>query len=222
MSDDGPLVIEVFGEGKTDVGLDPRNRQPTLGVLPILVHRLCGKPKNMRVRSSTRLHLERIDVKAGGGYRKKAERFRTLARQNNSAGAVFVIDSDGDLEKKQRDVTQGRDAGPADLPMAVGVAHPCVEAWLLADAGAIRRGIGLSSSPALPEDPEVLSPKKDNKQHPKPVLARAAGSRDRDLGAKEKDAIATAMNDMDLVRRRCPLSFAPFADEVDRHIRPLF
>jgi hypothetical protein len=39
---------------------------------------------------------------------------------------------------------------------------------------------------------------------------------------KEKDFIATAMNDMPLVRKRCPQGFAPFADEVENRIRPLF
>ena len=30
------------------------------------------------------------------------------------------------------------------------------------------------------------------------------------------------MNDMTVVRDCCPLGFAPFADEVERHIAPLF
>jgi len=36
------------------------------------------------------------------------------------------------------------------------------------------------------------------------------------------DKIAAAINDFAQLRARCPLGFAPFADEVDRQIRPLF
>jgi hypothetical protein len=53
-------------------------------------------------------------------------------------------------------------------------------------------------------------------------LARIAGSRKKELSAGEKDRIAAAMNDMELPRARCPLGFAPFADEVEDHICPLF
>jgi len=40
--------------------------------------------------------------------------------------------------------------------MAVGVAHPCVEAWLLVDSLAIARALGLSNSVVVPSNPESL------------------------------------------------------------------
>jgi hypothetical protein len=42
------------------------------------------------------------------------------------------------------------------------------------------------------------------------------------LSAAHKDSIAREMGDMELVERRCPISFAPFAHEVRQYIRPLF
>jgi hypothetical protein len=46
----GP-VIEIVGEGKTDRGRgDDQPAPPTDGVVPIFVHRLCNRPKTMRVR----------------------------------------------------------------------------------------------------------------------------------------------------------------------------
>lgn len=138
---------------------------------------------------------------------------------------VFVVDSDGDLKGKTAQLTKGRDAAPSKLPMAVGVAHPCIESWLLANAPAIRRGLELTTTPKVPQRPEDLPAPcqdKNGKENPKAVLARIVGARKKELSAQEKDKIAFAMNDMDLVRKRCPASFAPFADDVKVHIRPLF
>ena len=223
MDRDSQVVVEVFGEGKTDVAMSPQLQRPQLGIVPILLHRLCGKPKKMRVKCYTKLFLERVDVNSGGGYQQKAKAFRKLAWRNGSDAAVFVVDSDGDLKGKMAGVTKGRDAGPAELPMVVGVAHPCIESWLLADGPAIRRGLKLSTTPDVPQQPEDLpAPCQNRNENPKTVLAGIDGARKKELSAKQKDEIAMAMNDMALVRKRCPASFAPFADEVQDRIGPLF
>jgi len=222
VSPDDIVRIDIFGEGRADVGQDDRLREPTGGVVPILVHRLCGKPATMRVKCYKQVHLERIEPQFRSGYEQKAERFRKLARQNKARGAVFVVDSDGKVDERRAQLVAGRDAGPSEPPMAVGVAHPCVEAWLLADATAVRRGMGLPRTPNVPDQPEQLPPEKQRPDHPKKVLAKAAGTRGPDLSAPKKDKIAKAMNDPALVRQRCPLGFAPFADEVEEHIHPLF
>ena len=110
-----------------------------------------------------------------------------------------------------------------EFPMAIGVAPPCIEAWLLADASAIRYGLDLTSTPAVPDEPELLpAPSRNERENPKKELARIAGQRKGDVSAAEKEKIAAAMNDMGLVRKRCPQGFAPFADEVEEHIRRLF
>jgi hypothetical protein len=219
-SDDG-VVIEVFGEGKTDVEdepTDPTPEQPGRGVLSILVHTLCGRPAKMQVKRYGRRFMMRP-----GSLKQKARFAKRQARYNRSAAAVFVVDSDGDLKGRTRDLVDGRRMETGDFPMAVGVAHPCVEAWLLADAAAIRRGVNLSADPACPERPEaLLATSRDAQRNPKAELARVAGGKRGDLSAREKQRIAAAMNDVPLVRRRGPQSFAPFADEVECHIRPLF
>ena len=74
MGPDDKVVIEVFGEGKTDVGHDPQLRRPQKGVVPTLLHKLCGKPQRMRVKCYTRMYLEKVDVTAGGGYRQRPQR----------------------------------------------------------------------------------------------------------------------------------------------------
>ena len=221
MRSDDSVVIEVFGEGKTDVedeATDSAPEQPTQGVLPILVHALCGKPATMRVKRYGRRFMMR-----SGTLKQKARFAKRQARYNGSAGAVFVVDSDGDLKGRTRELVEGRRMETGDFPMAIGVAHPCVEAWLLADDGAIRRALNLSTDPACPEQPETLpATGRDRRRNAKTELARIAGAKRGDLAAAQKCRIAAAMNDIPLVRNRCPQSFAPFADEVECHIRPLF
>jgi len=221
VSPDDSVVVEVFGEGRTDVGHNGRSQRPTRGVVPILLYRLCGRPGKMLVKRHGIPFLQQKII--GRGLHRKVTAARKLANRNRSHAAVFVMDSEGDLAGRTKQLVEGRDAGPSSLPMAVGVAHPCIEAWLLSDPSAIRRGIGLPATPAVPETPEDLpAPCQDRKRNLKTELARIAGSRKKDLSTKEKDSIAGAMNDMDLPRARCPLGFAPFADEVEDRIRPLF
>jgi hypothetical protein len=50
VSPDGNVVVEVFGEGKTDVGKATDAEEPRRGVVAILVHTLCGKPAGMKVK----------------------------------------------------------------------------------------------------------------------------------------------------------------------------
>lgn len=219
MSHDGGVVIEVFGEGKADVGHDPTPGPPTAGVVPILLHRLCGKPRNMLVRRHGAPFMQ-----GAGTLRKKVRFAKRQARINGSSAATFVMDSEGDLNDRKDDLDEGRRMEPGDFPMAVGVAHPCIEAWLLADEKAIARALALELPlDGIPDNPEALSaPRQDRKHNPKTVLAAVVGSGKQETSAKQKEQIATAMNDMELVRRRCPLGFDPFADEVDQLIRPLF
>ncbi len=141
---------------------------------------------------------------------------------NRSAAAVFVIDTDSrskDHGKKVRKLESARDSAFSDFPMAVGAAQPCIESWLLADASAIGRAMGMADVPTLPEEPEDLPATcRDREADPKAVLHKIIGS----ARAKDKHAIAREMNDIDLVRERCSLSFAPFADEVVEKVGTLF
>lgn len=219
MSPDGNLVVEIFGEGKTDIGNVAAAEEPRKGVVAILVHTLCGKPARMKVKRKAFYLLQ------GKGLWQKVAFAKRQAHYNRSTAAVFVMDSEGDeheLERKRTEMKKGRDHEFPEFPAAVGVAHPCIEAWLLADASAIRRAFDMPIGPAVPDEPEKCpAPCQSRRENPKTLLARAVGSR-KLLSAKKKDDIAAAMNDTSLLRERCPLGFAPFADEVEARIRPLF
>lgn len=218
-------VIEIVGEGRTELGRgkSPDEQKPTRpnqGVLPILVHSLCGRPDAMLVKCRKHSSLQ------GKTRAQKVQFAKRQAMYNGSAGMVFVVDSDGDWKGRIRELTDGRNREHPQYPAAVGVAHPCIEAWLLADATAVQQGLSLLNAPAVCDDPEKLpAPCRDRNKNPKTVLCDVAGksaASRQEISAQEKDRIATAMNDMNLLRTRCPRSFAPFADEVEKHISPLF
>ncbi|OHB69974.1 MAG: hypothetical protein A2V70_18550 [Planctomycetes bacterium RBG_13_63_9] len=217
---DGTSVIYVFGEGPTDIGRSSDLEPPHDGVVGVLTHALCGKPPTMLVQR------RRFATLQGKGLWQKVRFAKQQATRGRSVGAVFVVDSEGgskELKHKSAQLHKGRDSYLPEFPMAIGVAHPCIESWLLADASAIQRALGLTVTPAVPNDPETLpAPCKNRTENPKSKLAQIGGSTKQAPSAEENAQIAREMNDMPLVRARCPRSFAPFADEVERHIRPLF
>ena len=133
-----------------------------------------------------------------------------------------MIDTEGDHPGQINRLKKGRDAAYPDLPTAVGVAHPCIEAWLLTDRKAIARAMSLNSlAEAPPEHPEDLpAPHPDWVKSPKGTLARCAG-RVKPLASKETTAIALHLH-LETARTGCPKSFAPFAAEVETRIRPIF
>ena len=49
MTPDDSVVIDIYSEGKTDLGDNRQTRRPNKGVVPILVHKLCDKPDRMKV-----------------------------------------------------------------------------------------------------------------------------------------------------------------------------
>jgi hypothetical protein len=212
---DESLVIEFFGEGKTDVGTGGQPTPPTTGVVPILVHRLCDRPPTMVAKRRPFAFLQ------GKNLAQKVRFARRQAYYNRSAGAVFVMDSEGDERRRravQDEMAKGREQDQLTLPMAIGVAQPCIEAWLLVDEQVIRRVAGIEGSLALPAEPELLpAPCRSKTANPKAVLA-GWGIR----AAAQKDAIAAALNDIELLETRCPAGFGTFAQDVRDQIKPLF
>ena len=208
---DDIVVLEVFGEGKTDIGTESSQpRKPIEGVVPILVHRLCDKPARLRVKTKRFAFLQGKRLWQKAWFAK-----RQASYNQGTRGVVFVLDTEGD-DKILGQLAKGRDNGIADFPMAIGIARPCIEAWLLSDAAALRLALQLPRTPEVSEQPESLPADQQDSHHPKRVLA--------DIGAKsqvQKDAVAARI-DLELSCNRCPLSFEPFAVEVGARIKPLF
>ncbi len=210
-------VIEIVGEGRTECGWGgDQPGPPSTGVVPILVYHLCGRPASMRVRRRPLPFLQ------GKGLWQKVRFAKRQASSSGSAGLVFVLDTEGNHPGQLEQLRRGRDAESPEYPAAVGVAHPCIEAWLLADASAIARAMGLARQPEIPAQPESLpAPCKNRNHNPKTALSRCAGL-NRAMSSAETTRIAAEIRDLDAIRTRCPTSFAPFADEVIEIIGPIY
>jgi len=210
-------LLEIFGEGKTDIGNKSEAELPDSGVVAILVHALCGKPEVMRVKRKAYSFLQ------GKGTVQKVKFAKRQAVYNRSDGVVFVLDTEGGHKNCIRDLQQGRDAAFPNFPMAVGAAHPCIEAWLLTDGKAIKRALNLAIAPSMPAAPEDLpAPQHDRVNNPKTVLASFAGAKKSELSSADKDRIAAEIRDTALICAACPLGFGAFALEVVQRIKPIF
>jgi hypothetical protein len=215
------LVVEICGEGGTDVGpIGPPGKPgraavlPSEGVLPVLVHKLCGEPTTMRTITRA------LPFLVGKGLWQKVKFAKQTALYNKSAGAVFVMDSEGNHRRRLAELHKGRDSAYSEFPMAVGVAHPCIETWLLASPDSIVTALALPNRPEVPQDPESLPAPCVNRDHsPKTILAKCAGR--SAIASRDATRIAAAV-DLPSLRQRCPIGFAPFAEEVEERIRPLF
>ena len=211
------IVIEIIGEGKTDLG--PGGVQPeppNRGVVPVFVHGLCDRPSSMQVRRRRLAFLDR------GGLMRKLRFAKSQAFYSGSAGLVFVLDTEGNHPGLLKELLHECGSTFKEYPAAVGVAHPCIEAWLLADAPAISRAMELAKQPDVPAEPESLpAPCKNRDHNPKVLLGRCAGLK-HPLSSAETTRIAHQIRNLDTIRNRCPTSFAPFADEVVRRIKPIF
>jgi len=83
MDDSDVFIIEVVGEGETDIGPatpNPVIELPTTGVVPILLHKLCGLPATMRVKRRKESFLQ------GKTLEQKVKFSKRQAKYNGAAG----------------------------------------------------------------------------------------------------------------------------------------
>jgi hypothetical protein len=214
------LLIEIIGDGKADAGpMDAMPQPPTLGVVTLLAFRLCGAPVAMHVRRRKPLFLQKATP-----LWRRVQQSKMRAADACDDGLIYVVDTEGEKPQKLRAALEkGRDSKYGSFPTAVGAAHPCIEAWLLADAGAIQRAFDLSQSPDLPDSPEAIpdAPKKSPGSYYKRFLAECANIDRADLSVAQKADLVRAIADLADLRSKCP-SFAAFGREVAQRIKPLF
>jgi hypothetical protein len=154
------------------------------------------------------------------GRKNQVVRFATsiVNVRKDLHGGVVVYDSEGaDPTSLRSDIQEW--LGQSAKPIAVGVAHPCIEAWLLCAAGPIKKGCKRDAlNGKLPHDPELLpAPRKDRRRNPKVVLQRISGCD----AVPCKAAIAAEIWDFAPLRQKCPQGFVPFADDVESRVKPL-
>ncbi|MGL6073387.1 MAG: DUF4276 family protein [Fimbriiglobus sp.] len=211
------LVIEIFGEGKTDIGYSDSKPVPAMeGVVPVLTRRLCGDPPQLLVKRTPEHAFMHNKPRT-----KKVLFAKRQSRINGHAACVYVVDTEGKKEKVREELETGRAGESPEFPMAVGVAHPCIESWLLADASAIRRGFGLTGQrPVVPPEPEAIPLHDAQGNNQLKLRLAACHPNNRHPNLAEKSAIAEYL-DLAVGEARCP-SFAAFAVEVRTYVRDRF
>ena len=167
-----------------------------LQVIPVLVQRLAAD-------FDPTLHLVTSPVRArkhGFGFIKELPEILRRASAESVDVLVCVVDGNSKPSERIKDLREGVEgAGPLPVRVVSGVAVRAMEAWLLADEGAI--SAALAGRPAVPKQAEPRSPR-DPKAVLQKLIAEATAG-DEFLTDAIGAAIAAQM-DLRLARDRCP------------------
>jgi hypothetical protein len=183
-------------------------------------HERSGALQNLarRLAEEIGIEFESIDVKAdrvsrndiftfrgkGQGFFKRAVRWLLEAEKRGFDALILVIDEDGRVERRL-DVEKAQENTTATIRRALGVAIRSFDAWMLADEESLSEV--LRTRVARQPNPETI-------EHPKKVcqaLLRKAPVR---LSLREMYALIAQSAALDVLRKRCPKGFAPFAHRV--------
>ncbi len=218
-------VVMIFGEGPHEIGREYEKCLTTedgLPALPRLVDRLLGSPEGVSYRC---FQLKRVrHVHHGrsrsGLARKATEAIRLAAAEEDCVGAVIAVDRDRERDAVRiGQLREGRDAAASltPIPAAVGAPVETFDAWMIADAKAMRAA-GTGEEAPHP-NPEGLNQKEGTGgNHPKDYAGSQFGGK-QGLGAKY--AVIAHEADLEQLRRVCRRGFAPFAREVCDRIGPV-
>ncbi|MFO0838838.1 MAG: hypothetical protein U1D55_09950 [Phycisphaerae bacterium] len=185
------MKMLLVGEGNHELG----------GALKYLVERLIGRaidPDQRRWNhASYRQHAQRGETRYAG----RARAWIRTAQKEGFAALVLLIDRDGDdHRRRQFDEVQGDPA--IRQPRALGVAVEEFDAWMLADEQALGGALNLPKLPRQPAPENVKDPKE---------LCESLRP-----GVSWREVYATIGNraSLELIEKRCPKGFAPFAARV--------
>ncbi len=223
-------TIELWVEGPTDAGCleavaDDANgeTQATLGgaLPPIVVRSLAAASRipadvNNRVLRASKVKDEWPRV--WGFRRSPAPELSKFARkllaalvtarhERPDALVVIVWDTDGDRDRlatRHQVDSELRDKGPTGA--AVGVCVPCVEAWLLADAGAFKARFDSGPSQGLPGAPEDYRRSDDAQRALDGVLEQLDWSEEAESKSSLFARLAQEI-DLDTLATRCPKGY---------------
>lgn len=235
-----PKVL-VVAEGQSEIGdLDQlagggsRRSRPAEGYIPPMIRKLLGQPVQLVAQRVTR--IGRADRHGLKGHADRAAKALALAAADGCTLLVFVKDVDREpgrkksaLERKTKlasmhaEIESGFDSVDDADRVARVKATPCrmIEAWALGDPNAIGAvGKRTGRRDAIPKRPEELwgDESDPNSSHPKCVLRRVVGGDGANSLVFEQIAREAAP---DTLRKSCPESFAPFADEMSVVARAL-
>ncbi len=241
-------VVFLVGEGPSDIGdlavaREHRSTKPADGFMQPVLRKLADGRATLAFRGQT---LKSFPAKGLTEPRdalgRKARQALALAALEGATALVLVTDVDKsqgerasavEAQRRMRAVRGAIESGfatardlddeLAELPTVVATPLRMIEAWALSDAAAIAEATGQQTPPSLPSgSPEGYwgDEQDPSSNHPKCVLTRACGTRP---GRRTYGDIARE-TPINVLKRRCPTSFAPFAAEVraalDRCVGP--
>lgn len=185
------MRVLLVGEGKHELA----------GSLETLVRRLL--PSDIEcvtdriARSDIHVHRGK-----GSGYEKKALRWMMEADRRGFDAIVLVIDEDDRAERcEEMDRAQGTSL--VLIPRALGVAIRTFDAWMLADQKPWTKVTGKAID---------QFPMPESLQRPKDDAERIASGFGKPLSDVYR-AVAADL-DFDVLAKRCPKGFAPFASRL--------
>jgi hypothetical protein len=201
------LRVVLYAEGGRDLGAATTQVAPgqalpedALGPAHFLVRRSIEETRRIpeaAIRFEAPLRTPR-GIVAQGSHLLDRKTLRQLLTWVHPARrpdlAVVLVDADGDTDRRRALVEV-----VADLPMhpVIGVARQEFEAWLVADASAVRAAIGRAFD--LPEDPERLPPREAKQR-----LDAALGGSATPLAQHREKRLQIAQGcDLAILRRRC-------------------
>lgn len=174
--------------------------------LPTLVRRLLSDEIELQARSKRICELK-VHMHPGRGDRlgRKFIGIIQHAEREGFDAVVILIDQDGD-NGRLKSATFAQEATLTSFPRAIGIAVRTFDAWFLADQTALSKV--LSTNVDTQPDPERIADPKGVCQ----LLNESAGGskRLRDLYSE-----VAAVADLQILRDRCPVGFAVFAERVE-------
>lgn len=232
--------VFVVAEGPSEIGdLDQlaggrRGSRSAEGYIPPMLRKLLGEKPEITAQRVTR--LSRLDKPGSAkGHGIRAAMAMALAVADGCDVLVFVKDVDREpgrkkssLERKNKiaqmhaQIEAGFDSVNGGEAIARAKATPCrmIEAWALGDAVALasvaRSVVSQGKHARRPE--ELWGDESDpTSDHPKCVLERALGTKPT---SRLFEDLATESSP-DTLRKTCPETFKPFADEMAVVVRRL-
>lgn len=174
--------------------------------LTILVRRLIGDGIEFQTTGKPIRELSgHMHPGRGDRLGRKFIGIMRFAEQHGFSAAVILIDHDGD-DTRLKSATYAQEAGVTRLPRAVGIAVKSFDAWFLADHAALSKV--LSRNVDRQADPEGI-------RSPKELCQKLNDSSPETRRLRDVYSMVAAVADLQILRDRCPIGFAVFAERVE-------
>jgi len=230
------MKVFLVGEGRHDIGdlaKEPPFRSGRPGFLQPVIESVAGSRVTFEGQKVSLIGKKRVS-----GLKEVAEKkawMASLLAENVGADLlVYVRDLDkesgtsksrretiGAIARKREQIVRGCEAYTDAIRCVPGIPCRMIEAWAMGDLVAVAQVSDFVTSVKLPsgKGPEELWGERSDpmSDHPKNVLKRIFGGK----YTQEDMRRVAELADIRMVRKKCPLSFEPFAAELEEAVAAL-